>query len=134
MKCININDWSLWHILSMHFIVQISFTLIRVLKLFNLPFPSFMKMLIGTHSHGSAKQWSHNSLCMHGYICCTGVVYGNISIVFVLWVLSINNKVGLVLFANIYLRYQCVVICRRWLYSLLWNWNWIFGIRTITPY
>ena len=52
------------------------------------------------------------------YICHTGVVYDNISIVFVLWASSINNKVGLVLFANVYLRYQSVVICRRWLYSL----------------
>ena len=57
------------------------------------------------------------------YICHTGVVYNNISIVFVLWASSINNKVGLVPFANVYLRYQSVVICRRWLYSLSWTWN-----------
>ena len=36
-------------------------------------------------------------LCM----CHTGVVYDNISIVFVLWALSINNKVGLVLLFKI---------------------------------
>ena len=40
------------------------------------------------------------------------------SIMFMLWASSINNKVGLVQFANVYLRYQSVVICRRWLYSL----------------
>ena len=45
--------------------------------------------------------------------------YDNISVMFMLWALSINNKVGLVLFANIYLRHQSVVICRRWLYSLI---------------
>ena len=59
--------------------------------------------------------------CIHTCVCiyvAQGVVYDNISIVFVLWALSINNEVGLVLFANVYLRYQSVVICRRWLYSL----------------
>ena len=61
----------------------------------------------------------HRYMCIVLYICHTGVVYDNISIVFMLWALSINNKVGLVLFANVYLRYQSVVICRRWLYSLL---------------
>ena len=30
---------------------------------------------------------------------------------FVLWASSINNKVGLVQFANVYLRYQSVMIC-----------------------
>ena len=60
---------------------------------------------------------------MHVYLCTcichTGVVYDNISVMFMLWALSINNKVGLVLLANIYLRHQSVVICRRWLYSLI---------------
>ena len=58
---------------------------------------------------------------MHTHMdtCHTGVVYDNISVMFMLWVLSINNKVGLVLLANIYLRHQSVVICRRWLYSLI---------------
>ena len=37
-----------------------------------------------------------------GHICCTGVVYDNVSVVFMLWVFSINNKVNLVAFANIY--------------------------------
>ena len=60
-----------------------------------------------------------HSVCMYVCICHTGVVYDNISVMFVLWVLSINNKVGLVLLANIYLRHQSVVICRRWLYSLI---------------
>ena len=50
--------------------------------------------------------------CNYAYMCCTGVVYDNISVVFMVWALSINNKVGLVLFANIYLRHQSVVICR----------------------
>ena len=35
------------------------------------------------------------------YMCHTGVVYDNLSIVFVHWAFSINNKVGLVSFANI---------------------------------
>ena len=42
-------------------------------------------------------------------LCPTGVVYDNISTVFMLWELSINNKAGLVLFANVYLRYQSVL-------------------------
>ena len=57
-------------------------------------------------------------MCVHTYTCHTGVVYDNISIVFVLWASSINKKVGLILVANVYLGYQSVVICRRWLYSL----------------
>ena len=68
MKCININDSSLWYTLSMYFIVQISFSFMRFFKCFSLPFPSFMTMLIGTQSHGSEKQWWHNSVSMHGYI------------------------------------------------------------------
>ena len=56
--------------------------------------------------------------CMYTHICHTGVVFDNVSIVFVLWVSSINNKVGLVQFPNLYLRYQSVVISRRCLYSL----------------
>ena len=55
---------------------------------------------------------------MHICICHTGVVYNNISIMFMLWASSINNKVGLVQFAKVYLRYQSVMICRRWLHSL----------------
>ena len=35
-------------------------------------------------------------MSVHTYICHTGVVYDNISIVFMLWASSINNKVGLV--------------------------------------
>ena len=56
MKCININYSSLWYILSMYFIVQISFSFKRFFKCFSLPFPSFMTILIGTQSHGSEKQ------------------------------------------------------------------------------
>ena len=36
------------------------------------------------------------------YICCTGVVYDNVCVVFMHWAFSINNKVSLVSFANIY--------------------------------
>ena len=36
------------------------------------------------------------------YMCHTGVVYDNISVVFMHCTFSINNKVGLVSFANIY--------------------------------
>ena len=49
--------------------------------------------------------------CMDECMCHTGVVYNNISIMFMLWASSINNKVGLVQFANVYLRYQSVMIC-----------------------
>ena len=35
-------------------------------------------------------------------MCHTGVVYDNVSVVFMHWAFSINNKVGLVSFANIY--------------------------------
>ena len=72
-----------------------------------------MHAYIDTHKH------LLRSVYIHTYICCTGVVYDNISVMFMLWALSINNKVGLVLFANIYLRHQSVVICRRWLYSVI---------------
>ena len=46
-------------------------------------------------------------MCMyvHTYMCHTGVVYNNISKMFMLWASSINNKVGLVQFANVYLKY-----------------------------
>ena len=57
-------------------------------------------------------------VCVHILMCHTGVVYDNITMMFMLWASSINNKVGLVQFANVYLRYQSVMICRRWLYSL----------------
>ena len=57
--------------------------------------------------------------CMYVCMCYTGVVYDNISVMFVFWALSVNNKVGLVLMADIYLRHQSAVICRRWLYSLI---------------
>ena len=40
---------------------------------------------------------------------------------------------GLVSLANIYWRHQSVLICRRWLYSLIWTWNWVLCIRKITP-
>ena len=55
---------------------------------------------------------------IYAYMCHTGVVYNNITMMFVLWPSSIDNKVGLVQFANVYLRYQSVMICRKWLYSL----------------
>ena len=41
---------------------------LRFLKCFSSPFPSFIKMLIGTHSHSTAKQWSNNSMSIDGYI------------------------------------------------------------------
>ena len=48
----------------------------------------------------------HEHVCIHVsmyvHMCCTGVVYDNISVVFMHWAFSINNKVGLVSFANIY--------------------------------
>ena len=31
---------------------------------------------------------------IHLYICCTGVVYDNLSVMFMQWAFSINNKVG----------------------------------------
>ena len=68
-----------------------------------------------------------------GTNCCTGVVYDNLSVVFMHWTFSINNKVGLVSFANIYWRHQSVLICRRWSYSLISTWNWVLCIRKITP-
>ena len=54
-ECININDLSLWYILSMYFIIQISFSFMRFFKCFSLPLPYFRKMLIGTQSHGNEK-------------------------------------------------------------------------------
>ena len=40
-----------------------------------------------------------------GANCHTGVVFDNVSIIFVLWALSINNKVGFVQFASLYWGY-----------------------------
>ena len=37
-----------------------------------------------------------------GTNCCTGVVYHNVSVLFMHWALSINNKGSLVSLANIY--------------------------------
>ena len=41
MKCININDSSLWYILSMYFIVHISFPFMRFFKCLSVSFPFF---------------------------------------------------------------------------------------------
>ena len=68
MKCIKIHYLSLWHTLWMHVIVQISWSFMRFLKCCSLPFPAFMRVLMDTHSHGSAKHWLYSSLSIHGYL------------------------------------------------------------------
>ena len=86
-------------------------------------------MFLGRHTWGYIVY-----VCTHVWVYMSHrVVYDNISVMFMLWPLPINNKVGLVLLASIYLRHQSVVICRRWLYSLIWTWNWFLCIRTTTP-
>ena len=52
----------------MYFMVQISCSCKWFFKYFNLPFPSFMTMLICTQWHGSKKHWWHNSVSLQGYL------------------------------------------------------------------
>ena len=68
-----------------------------------------------------------------GTNCCTGVVYDNLSVMFMLWAFSINNKVGYISFVSIYWWHQSFLICRRWSYSLIWTWNLVLCIRITTP-
>ena len=57
-------------------------------------------------SHCMPVSDTHESSCMfvcdYLCICRTGVVYDNLSVMFMHWAFSINNKVGLISFANIY--------------------------------
>ena len=61
-----------WLIIVVYFVNTFHCTnfifLHEIFEEFQLTFSFFHENVDGTHSHGSAKQWSHNSMFIHKYI------------------------------------------------------------------